>query len=87
MDTLSRILEDYPDSSFVKADGFDDCIVGVDGREERLVYDVSKVIEKLAKDMPYNEAVEYFYFNIECAYVGEQTPIWMDSYGIDSSQE
>ena len=26
--------------------------------------------------MDYEEAIEYFDFNIQAAYVGEQTPIW-----------
>ena len=28
--------------------------------------------------MSYEEAVEYFDFNVEGAYMGEKTPIWVD---------
>jgi hypothetical protein len=28
------------------------------------------------KDMSEEDAVEYFNFNVRCAYVGEKTPIW-----------
>jgi hypothetical protein len=27
--------------------------------------------------MTQEDAVEYFYHNVECAYVGDKTPIWV----------
>ena len=77
MTTLSKILDEYPDEGFLKADGLDDAIIGV-WSEGRLVYSVDKVIEILmAQDMTLNEAIEFYEFNIECAYVGERTPIFI----------
>jgi hypothetical protein len=33
--------------------------------------------------MEYEDALDYFNFNVSGAYVGEQTPIWLtDNYGI-----
>jgi len=66
----------YENESLLKADGFDDAIIGIDEKTMRLIYSVSKCIEILTKDMSQEEAIEYFYFNVECAYVGEKTPIW-----------
>ena len=60
----------------VKADGFDDAIIGIDEKTMCLIYSVSKCIEILSKDMSRGDAVDYFYFNMESAYVGEKTPIW-----------
>ena len=82
---LEDILETYPDYSFLKADGFDEAIVGVDEKSMRLVYSVSKCIDILMRDgrMEYEDALDYFNFNVSGAYVGEQTPIWLtDNYGI-----
>ena len=41
------------------------------------VYDREKCIEILARDMTYEEAVEYFEFNVIGAWVGEQTPMFL----------
>lgn len=44
--------------------------------ENIIAYDTDKIIEKLAKDMDYDEASEYFYFNIAGGYLGATTPIF-----------
>lgn len=77
---LDLILENYPEEEFLKADGFDDAIIGVDSRETKLVYSVRKCIEILIKDdnMEPLDAYEYFYYNVEGAYVGDKTPIWVN---------
>ena len=78
---LDDIVDQYPDAEILKADGFDDCILGYeygwDGNI-RLIYSVDKVINRLNKKdkMPIDEAIEYFEFNMRGAYVGENTPIW-----------
>ncbi len=78
MSKLQRIIEEYPDIEFLSADGFEDAIIGVCG--EKLVYSNDKCIEILmTRDgMSFDEAIEYFEFNVLGAYVGEKTPIWVD---------
>jgi len=73
---IDNIIENYPEEEFLKADGFDEAILGVDDTSMRLIYSVSKCIEILMKDMSDEDAFEYFYFNVSGAYVGEKTPIW-----------
>jgi hypothetical protein len=73
---IELIIENYPDDTILKADGFDDAILGVDELSMRLIYSVSKCIEILMKDMTEEEAMEYFCFNVYDAYMGEKTPIW-----------
>lgn len=75
---LNKILEAYPDVDFVKAHGFDDAIIGV-STKEILIYSVPKTIDILIEEhgMSYIEATEYFHHNIEGAYIGEKTPIWV----------
>ncbi len=78
---LEEILEYYPDETFLKADGLDEAVIGVQiGEPMRLIYSVSKVIEILVTEdeMEFEDAMEHFDFNIRGSYVGEQTPIWCD---------
>lgn len=73
---IDEILEAYPDEVFLKADGFDEAIIGVNEYPMKLIYSVKRCIEILEKDMSTEDAIEYFNFNVYGAYVGEQTPIW-----------
>jgi len=73
---IDKIIEQYEDETFLKADGFDGAIIGVDETTMRLIYSVSKCIEILMRDMTEEDAMEYFSFNISGAYVGDKTPIW-----------
>jgi len=76
--TLSEIVELHPDVEFLKADGFDECVIGFDVAKFRLVYDAGKIIEQMVNDgMDEDDAYEFFEYNISGAYVGEQTPIYV----------
>jgi len=75
-DMLNKILEKYPEESFLIADGFNEAVIGVDVTTQRLIYSYKKCIEILMRDMDEEESVEYFNFNVEGAYMGEKTPIW-----------
>jgi hypothetical protein len=73
-----KISEEYPE--LLKADGFDDAILGVVQRMgiQAICYDQDKVIDILMGDgMTYEEAVEYFEFNVAGAWVGESTPFFL----------
>lgn len=75
---MQKIMEAYPDDVFLKANGFDDAIIGVDEGSMRLIYSESKCIDILQNehDMTLIDAIEYFDFNVKGAYMGEGTPIW-----------
>ena len=75
---LEQIIDNYPEEEFLKADGFDDAIIGLDESTMRLIYSAKKCVEILMKDMSNGEAWEYFDFNVRGSYVGEKTPIWCD---------
>lgn len=83
MNIRDQILEDYGEDAetMLFADGFDDAIVGVGnvfGGKLCAIYDTDLVLKQCMKDgMRYDEALEYFDFNIAGAYVGEQTPIFI----------
>lgn len=64
--------------NYLKADGFDKAIIGIDALTERLVYDKQKMIEILSHQMSIEDAIEFLEYNTWNAYVGENTPIYMD---------
>ena len=75
---IDRIIETYPEDVFLKANGFDDAIIGVDESSMRLIYSELKCIDILQEEheMTLIDAIEYFEYNVKGAYVGEGTPIW-----------
>ena len=74
---LEQITESYSDEEILKADGFDEAVIGIDENSLRLIYSISKCLDKLEKQgMSEIDALEYFSFNVSGAYVGEKTPIW-----------
>jgi len=76
MVNLDDLFNRYPDVEFLIADGFNEAIIGVDETQMRLIYSMNKCIDILCREMEYDEALEYFSFNIHQAYVGDKTPIW-----------
>jgi hypothetical protein len=80
---FERMDEINPDA--LKADGFDDCLIGICNTFKGAVflYDETKVIEKLMRrdGMTDEEAWEFYEFNILGAYVGDYTPIYLTHAG------
>ena len=74
-----QLAEEDPELLF--ADGFEGAILGLVVRCGMLpvvCYDVAKCLDILvAGGMSYEDADEYFAFNVEGAYVGERTPMWL----------
>lgn len=65
----------------ILADGFDRAVIGVGvrcGQPDVVTYSADKCLEILQSGgMSYEDAVEYFEFNVQGAWVGETTPIWV----------
>lgn len=78
MNLVEIIQELYPDRVILTADGFDDAIIGFCERSDRVVYSITKCINILINEhgMSDEDAIEYFYYNVEGAYFGEHTPIF-----------
>ena len=76
VEQLKETIAEYnPEALF--ADGHDHAIMGYSS-DGRVVYSADQIIGGLINQgMTQEEAVEHFGFNIECAYVGEYTPIYM----------
>tara|TARA_Y100000389_G_C17445516_1_gene511349 strand:+ start:454 stop:699 length:246 start_codon:yes stop_codon:yes gene_type:complete len=75
---LDKIIEWFPEEEILKADGFDNAIIGIDDTSMRLIYSVNKCIEILVSEENLNEeeALDHFYYNVKGSWVGEKTPIW-----------
>lgn len=75
MTSIKDMLNEV-DDSFLLADGLDDALIGYVTvfNNSVALYDRAKVIEILMKEMDQEEAEEFFEFNIQGAYVGENTP-------------
>ena len=61
-------------------DEFEDAIIGLAdrfGMDTSVAYDYDKVIKILMEDMSYEEAVEYFAFNVIGGWVGDSTPVFI----------
>jgi len=74
-------IDEYYGVEFVYADGFDDAIIGVElyTGHQKIVYSVDKCLKILEKDMSEDDAFEYFEFNVAGSYVGDQTPLWIET--------
>jgi len=67
------------DETILLADGFESAFIGVARQFNTAfaVYDRDKCIDILTENMNHEEAEEYFQYNIEGAYVGENTPAFL----------
>tara|TARA_R110000824_G_scaffold218435_2_gene405054 strand:+ start:5475 stop:5783 length:309 start_codon:yes stop_codon:yes gene_type:complete len=77
---IDNLLESFPEA--MTMDGFDDCIIGVCqrfGQEEIITYSLDRVIKKLeSQGMTYDEALEWYEFNMIGSWVGETTPCFVE---------
>lgn len=75
---IKKITEANPETEYLTADGFNEAILGVEQKTDRLIYSVAKCLKILERrdGMTELEAREYFSFNLEGSSVGPQTPIW-----------
>lgn len=74
------------------ANGLDKAFIGyadIHNRPFIAVYDIDKVIEILMEEngMNHEEALEFFYFNIQGAWMGEGTPIFLYKCSLGELEE
>lgn len=80
MKNIEKLHELYPDLDFLQADGFDGAIVGVEPLSGKVIYDIDTMIVILMEEgMDSTEAIEYLDYNVLNAYVGEKTPIYIQT--------
>ena len=81
--TRDEIAENYPELLVLDPEYFDEAILGVASRINTVAvcYSESKIIEILMREdgMDYEEAFEYYQFNIIGAWMGEHTPVYLET--------
>ena len=85
MTIRDQIAEDYPDLLVLDPEYFDDAIVGLVQRigMDVICYDKEKVLELLCvkEGMSYEDAVEYFEYNMIGSWAGDSTPVFLSYNG------
>ena len=80
-DIIDLYGDDEPEIMF--ADGYDKAIAGTvwDGERTRVVYKTEKILKILMDrdGMPYDEASEFFDFNVAGAHMGVYTPLYLET--------
>ena len=82
MSILEKIEDYYPE--LLKADGFDDAILGISMRADRtpvIAYNYWACVEILMEGdggMSMDDAVEYLDYNVLGSWVGENTPTFVE---------
>ena len=84
MSDIRQDLSDMYEDELLFADGFDSSIIGVH-REPTgattVVYSTSKMVDACMQEagLSYEDSVEYLEYNTFSAYVGDKTPIYVDT--------
>jgi hypothetical protein len=81
--TRDDIKEQYPELLVLNPEYFDKAILGVVNRINTVAvcYSEAKIIEILMEEdgMDYDEAIEYYQYNILGSWVGEHTPVYLEA--------
>lgn len=80
MQNIDKLHEMYPDLELLQADGFDNAIIGLEPLSGRVIYDIDKMVIVLTEEgLTTTEAIEYLDYNVLNAYVGDNTPIYIQT--------
>ena len=72
--SMEELKEIHPDLLYMEE--FEEALMGIVERINTVstCYNTGKIIEILMRDMPEEEAIEHFHFNVVGGWVGEHTP-------------
>ena len=77
---MDGIVDIYPQQELIKADGFDDALIGIDCKSMRLIYSANKCIEILMQHTDEEDARLFYQEEIASAWFGDRTPIFCEDY-------
>jgi hypothetical protein len=82
MEKLKQILENYPELQLLKLpNSFDHCIIGLEAKNHLVVYSEELIIRQLMSEgLDFEDAYDHYSFNILGSYVGEKTPIFIETF-------
>jgi hypothetical protein len=85
---INVIFNKFPDFLFIKLDGLDAAITGhcLSGGDQVLVYSLGSILQILVDrdGMDFDEALEFYYFNIEPLGMMKRGPYFFDDISDDS---
>ena len=89
VDRLREWVSEWNEEALL-ADGFEEAVVGMCekfGAVPVVAYDRDKCVEVLMKrdGIDYEEAAEFFEFNVAGSYVGESTPVFLTLWSKDEN--
>ena len=61
---INSINDRYQPNQFYVMEGFDDCVIGYDFTNSKLIYSETLLINQLCLTMEFDDALDYYYFNI-----------------------
>ena len=91
LNNITNMIKEYNPDAII-FDDLDEAIIGVGqqhGMNSVAIYDREKCIQIFAdkflkdsenEDDAYLSAIEWFEFNVECSYLGENTPIFVNLF-------
>lgn len=77
---LNLIVKIYAEKTLEKIDGFDNAIIGLEVKTERLIYSVKKCVNILKTNMSAEESIDYFYMEIFSENAKENKVIFCEDY-------
>jgi hypothetical protein len=78
--TLELLNDIYGEKTLEKIDGFDNAVIGLEVKTDRLIYSVKKCVNLLKTKMPVEEAIDYFYMEIYSENANENKVIFCEDY-------
>tara|TARA_R110002110_G_scaffold195558_1_gene405047 strand:+ start:38 stop:280 length:243 start_codon:yes stop_codon:yes gene_type:complete len=78
----TELIEFLEENKCLIADGLDSALIGVTNKDGVMVavYDIGRCIDVFAKEMDKQDAIDYFYYNTLESYVGERTPVFINTF-------
>jgi len=76
---MIELFEENPDAIILE--DYDSAFIGIARRCGQLpvaAYSYRKIIERLCRDMSYDDAVDFFEFNIGGAWFGDNSPVFVE---------
>lgn len=81
-DVKTYLSMNYPDDEIIIPEGYDEAFIGIGYSYSGVYacYNYEKVIEIIMgnSSMTYDEAIDFFDFNVIGAYTGENNPVFVD---------
>ena len=77
---LNLISEIYGEKTLEKINGFDNAIIGLEVKTDRLIYSVKKCLNIVNKTNPTEETIDYFYTEIYSKNAKENQVVFCEDY-------